>query len=436
MSPSPTPVTATLARCAAGLILVFATTACSTGPSIAPSATPGEPTALPSARPSASVSVPPATVRPSSPTPASAPPPPAPSASIAAAPTPEPIGPPADGWSRPIQVGAPGRCPTVSALIDATGRNHVAAGCDGGIRVFVESGAGWDDTTFAPPSKRQENDPQLALDGDLLYLAYTRISVEEGGCGDFGLRDVGVYVRTKSLPNGEWSEPTQIGAVADHVQSLRVVDGTIHATVANEADGRRYYETQRGDQYRRYEILNAVGEVALRIGDDGRARVAYEAADAIWYGTFTAGNLTAMKVTGTSRGYRPVLVLGAGDRPYLMWNRGWHGGGCAEPDPFPEDGTWFSTLVGGTWRSEQLTSSQNAASLTVDVGAGRVHAVIDDRKVVYMTKAGSGPWSRQTLGDQQPQEAVIRLDPKGGGLLVTFVAWVDDAERVFVVTHD
>ena len=302
MSPSPTPVTATLARCAAGLILVFATTACSTGPAIAPSATPGEPTALPSARPSASVSVPPATVRPSSPTPASAPPPPAPSASIAAAPTPEPIGPPADGWSRPIQVGAPGRCPTVSALIDATGRNHVAAGCDGGIRVFVESGAGWDDTTFAPPSKRQENDPQLALDGDLLYLAYTRISVEEGGCGDFGLRDVGVYLRTKSLPNGEWSEPTQIGAVADHVQSLRVVDGTIHATVANEADGRRYYETQRGDQYRRYEILNAVGEVALRIGDDVRARVAYEAADAIWYGTFTAGNLTAVKVTGTSRG--------------------------------------------------------------------------------------------------------------------------------------
>ena len=260
--------------------------------------------------------------------------------------------------------------------------------------------------------------------------------VEEGGCGDFGLRDVGVYLRTKSLPNGEWSEPTQIGAVADHVQSLRVVDGTIHATVANEADGRRYYETQRGDQYRRYEILNAVGEVALRIGDDGRARVAYEAADAIWYGTFTAGNLTAVKVTGTSRGYRPVLVLGAGDQPFLMWNRGWHDGGCTEPGPLPEDGTWFSTLVGGTWRSEQLTSSQNAASLTVDVGAGRVHAVIDDRKVVYMTKAGSGPWSRQTLGDQQPQEAVIRLDPKGGGLLVTFVAWVDDAERVFVVTHD
>ena len=240
----------------------------------------------------------------------------------------------------------------------------------------------------------------------------------------------------EACPDGAWSEPRQLGAVADHIQSFRVVDGTIHATVSNEDDHQTYYETLTGATLKRHEIPKASGEVALRIGDDGKARVAYEADGALWYGTFTGSDLATKKIPGSDNGYGPVLVLGAANEPYLLWHRGYHGAGCTYPDPGPNDGTYFSTLVNNTWRSEHLSTREGAMSLTLDVETARVHALIDAPDgMTYTSRSGGESWAKKRLFDRHTSSAVIRLDPRTGALLVAYVTFEGDTTHVAVVTY-
>ena len=150
----------------------------------------------------------------------------------------------APGWSQPVHVG-----PTVSANgpycgelvggIDSSHRDYLAFECTDRVYVSVGSPDGtWTSTSFAPPAHRIEQDPQLAFWGDRVYLAYSRIAVTDGGCGDNGLRDVGVYYRTRVMPSGTWSAPIRIGAINDGIEDLAVDGSTIFATVANRTDGR------------------------------------------------------------------------------------------------------------------------------------------------------------------------------------------------------
>jgi hypothetical protein len=248
-----------------------------------------------------------------------------------------------------------------------------------------------------------------------------------------------MHVRTRKLPAGGWSDSKLIGEVEDHVHSFRVVDGTIHATVENAKDGRVYYVTSRGASYHRYLIPNATGASALRVGDDGRARVAYEADAAIWYGTFTGSGFASEKIEGSTNGYRPVLVLGAGDRPYLLWRRGYHEeGGCIGPGPEPIDGTYFGTKADGAWKVERLTPEQSAASLTLDVDTGLVHAVIGSPGgwLVYLSGPGGGSWARHTFENVRTGLAVIRLDPTTGAVLVAYVGRVGDREHVYAMRFE
>jgi hypothetical protein len=48
----------------------------------------------------------------------------------------------------------------------------------------------------------------------------------------------------------------------------------VHATIWNPTETRAYHETQECDVYHRYLLQNADGPVSMRIGDDGRARIA------------------------------------------------------------------------------------------------------------------------------------------------------------------
>jgi hypothetical protein len=339
-----------------------------------------------------------------------------------------------------MAIGSPGHCDALAAVIAGDGGQHLAAGCDARIRYSVQTGAGagWETTALAPPNGRAEYDPQLAVQGDVLYLAYTRVAVEEGNCADSGLRDVGVYVRNRTLPGGEWSDPRRIGEIADHLGSFRVAGGTIHATVANADDGQTYYETLAGEVYGRYVIPHAKGAVALRIGDDGRARIAYEADGAIWYGVFAGSGFSSAKIDGTSNGFGPVLVLGAVDRPYLLWRRGYDRpfAGCALPGPDAEDGTYYGTKIGGAWQSERLTLAEGVASLTVDVDSGRIHAPVSSQAgLLYRSKSEGEAWSMHTFSDVHADDAVIRHDPLTGELLAVYLRAENGVTRVYV-THD
>jgi len=311
----------------------------------------------------------------------------------------------------------------LTAAIDGSGRYHVATVCDGGIRYLTSSdGVAWRETSLVPPVDRFEVDPQLALDGDTVYLADSLLAPTEGGCGDDGLQDVGVYTRFLKPPRTEWSTPVRVGAVGDRVQSFRVVDGVRHLTVtANDGGGPLFYESQSGPTLTRSPIPNAV-TTSLRVGDDGHARIAYSTGHAIRYARVAGGQLSTATVASSTKTnlMAPSLVLGPGDRAYVTWIQDRDGGGgCAGIEAGPLDGIYFGTNAGGTWKTTRLVRTPGQVSLTLD----------PSRRIEVVTAGGSGmtamvsvdgsSWTSTKLpGTATLINPLIRVNPQTGGAII------------------
>jgi hypothetical protein len=152
---------------------------------------------------------------------------------------------------------------------------------------------------------------------------------------------------------------------------------------------------------------------------------------------FTGSGFSSQEIDGSNNGYGPVLVLGAGDRPYLLWRRHYHADACAAPVDEPDDGTYYGTKVGDAWQSERLTPTYGVASLTVDVDAGRVHLLISDQGgLAYLSRLGSESWSTLAFDDVKPIDAVIRHDPLTGALLVAYIRYERyGTNRVYVAQY-
>jgi hypothetical protein len=241
-------------------------------------------------------------------------PPPAPSPT--AHPSPPPTTAPA-AWSKPVLIRR-GECSGMTAAIDAAGRYHVAAVCDGGIRYLTSAnGSSWKETSFVPPIDRLEVDPQLTRDGDTVYIAYNRLAPTDGGCGDDGLQDVGVYTRSRHLPNGTWSDPVRVGGKADRVQSFRVVGGILHLTITtDDGGGPLYYESQAGPVVTQLFIPDALA-TSLRVGDDGHPRIAYATGHAIRFARVDGSHLAIETVAATDKTnlVSPSMVRGRAIAP-------------------------------------------------------------------------------------------------------------------------
>ncbi len=266
---------------------------------------------------------------------------------------------PPAGWSAPQPVGPALKCDTyaespLTVAIDGAGGDHAAYSCDGLIRL-TEARAGsptWATSSMPLPAGEKDLEPQLAVDGSTLYVAYTRVVPQEG-CGSTGFSDVSVWYRSRPLAGGAWSVARQIGKSGEHLDALRVVAGTIHVAVHGGAS--MYYETVHGSTAHRYTIADLTGmsAPALRVGDDGKARVAYVPGDGgITFGTFTGSGFATSQVTGSEEGWDPVMVLGNGDAAYLLWDRSPAPGGCVTREAEAEDGTYFSTNAGGSWQTQ------------------------------------------------------------------------------------
>jgi hypothetical protein len=365
---------------------------------------------------------------------------PAPAGTPSSAPTPEPtptpIPPPfvtPAGWTASHRVGTADQCINVSAGIDATSRYHIAAECKGSIYYYASNGLGsWTTRVFVHPANRMELGPQIAFQGDAVYVAYSRIAPDEG-CGSDGA-DVGVYFRSRSLPNGAWSAATRIGSAPDRLQSFRVDGTTVQATVEN--NGRVYYETLKGSTFHRYLIPGAVRS-SLRIGSDHRARIAYEVTTGIRYAVFTGSGFSTSKIIGsTDNDWAPVLVLDAGDKPHVLWTRSMKPGGCAGEDP-ADHGTYYATNASGTWVSQRITRSTGAASLQMDDASGRVHALVSGAAgLVYYTAPSNGGWTHTKVASTSwAPSIVLRLDAATGTLLIVYVDGSTAGKlRVYAIT--
>jgi hypothetical protein len=382
-------------------------------PSAEPSApvTPGEPSTDPSANPS---------------------------------PTPEPTVKPA-AWSKPRAVKGLSGCFDVVATVDDAGTSHLAATCGpGGTEIRYASspdGRRWSVQSFRAPTGRFEQDPEIAFSGSTLYLASTRLAPDEEGCGSDGLQDVGVYVRSRSLPGGDWSAPARIGATADHLAGLRVSDGVIHAIVTNEQSDATFYERVSGGDTQRVRVGGASNGVALRVGDDGLARIARDSAKGIQFGQVSGGKLITATIPGTVGGGAPLLALGPGNTAYVLWTISAGSGGCIDMDPGPRAGTYLSTDAGGSWQTTKLSRVVGASSLTMDPATGEVDVLVsgfDAPLQVFVKPAASG-WTHRTLTTDFASSTVVRRNPVTGGLFVAYVRETLDGDvpaTVQVITQD
>jgi hypothetical protein len=321
-----------------------------------------------------------------------------------------------------------GGCSDPAATIDDTGRRHVVAVCDGGIRYLTSlNGTDWEETPFVPAIDLIEKEPQIAVDGDTIYVAYSLLAPSEGACGGEGLRDLGVYIRSRPRQHldSEWSNPVRVGKEGDRLKGFRAADGVFHLIVTTNYGQSIFYQSQSSRDSTRITIPGAIS-TSLRVGDDGHARIAYATGHAIEYARVEGDHLAIRTVAETDDSFlkSPSLVLGGGDRAYVMWTQSTDsGGGCVGPDPKPRDGTYVAFEEGNGWNTERITEVQGQTSLTLDPATNQIDAVVAAGSVIHFSRLAKG-WSSETIpGSETVDSPVLRRDPVTGALVVFGRKW-------------
>jgi hypothetical protein len=333
-------------------------------------------------------------------------------------------------WSKPRLVDKES-CGGFAVGIDAASRYHVVTSCS--LRYSVTDGDGAWTTTTLGDSK--ELGPLIAFDRDQAYIAYWRVLPNDPDTcgGDVPPPSAGVYYRRRTLPDGGWSKAIPFGKSGDHLQAFRVEDGVLHAIAWNETSGRTFYirSTQDPVVSARHRI-DADGGVSLRVGEDGRARVAYWGGGSLRYGTFNGSGFSSSNIsTGPTDG-PAMLVLGTGNQPHVAYTIVPPTVGCGDGAQLSRAGTYYATMVKGKWTSQRITKKLGLSSLALDPKTGRVHVLAAN--TVY-TKDPKGGWVSAGLpsGIESP---VLRLDPTTGTLLVVYIRWSPDGDSdgLFAIT--
>ena len=287
-----------------------------------------------------------------------------------------------------------------------------------GLRYSVTNADGQWTTTSLGDSK--DHGPLIAFDGDKAYVASWReLPYEPDTCGgkDAFAPSAGVYYRLRTLPAGGWSKAIPFGKRGDHLTAFRVHASVLHAIVWNETSGTFYVRsTQDPVVSARHKIDGASG-VSLRVGDDGRARVAYWADGSLRYGTFNGSSFSTSKISGGPTDGPAMLILGPGNQPHVVYTISRPTEGCGDADQAPSAGTYYATMANGKWISKRITKHLALLSLALDPGTGRVHVI--EGNTLY-TKEPSTAWVSAPL----PEEVdlpVMRLDPATGRLLVVYL---------------
>src|SRR6476620_9115141 len=265
-------------------------------------------------------------------------------------------------WSKPLLVDKEA-CGEFAVAIDPKSRYHVVTSC--GLRYSVTNSDGAWTTTPLGDSKEQQ--PLIAFDRNQAYIAYWRVLPNDPDtCAgkDAFLPSAGVYYRRRTLPDGGWSRPIPFGQKGDHLQAFRVDGGVLHAVVWSEASGRTFYvrSTQDPVVSARHRI-EADGPVSLRIGDDGRARVAYWGGGSLRYGTFNGSGFSTSKISNGPTDGPAMLVLGSGNQPHVAYTIVPPSQGCGDGEQLTRAGTYYGTMVDGKWTSQRVTKELGLSSL-------------------------------------------------------------------------
>jgi len=293
-------------------------------------------------------------------------------------------------------------------------------------------GEEWSAEPMPAPDADAFGAPQVAIDGRRVHIAYTPLEPVFDTCSPDPYMPLGVQVRSRELPDGEWAKPLALGMAGDALQSFRVVGGVIYATVtpaAGDTTGAVLVRYEDGESTR-VEIPDASG-TSLRVGDDGRARIAYSTEGAIRVGTIDGDELASEVVAKSQHALfdSPTLVLAPGDVASLVWTQYIVAdAGCGGEDRDTQ-GTWFATDAGGSWAVGKASDVIGQTSLTIDNARGEAHVLVaSDEGIRHLVRNGAGEWSSDLLPGTGVNP-VIRVDPASDAL-VAFVL-TDGAIRTY-----
>jgi hypothetical protein len=380
----------------------------------------------------------PGTVPSQSPASPAASPPASPSATATHKPTPSVVPTPAPvaAWTKPKLV-TNAACISVRGGIDTAGRTHFVASCLDGLRYgATKSDGSWSTTKFSTPENRLEQDPQLAFWGSTAFVAYSRLAVGPGFCGDDGLTDTGVFYRQRTLPSGAWSKPKRLGRTDDEVRAFRVDGSTIHALVQPNRDGKTAYLVSKGTISQRFAIPKITGSASLRIGSDGLARVAYESAGSIRLATFDGSAFSSVKIPSVAA-HSPVLVLDSRDQAHVMWVRDarGHDAGCVDGgEPDPNRGIYYATNASGGWHTERMTRETGEVAFQVDATTREIRAVLSSSAgLVYYAKQAGG-WSHKKLAPGGSSSPVILANATTGGIVVMYIRDAGSKSGIYMMS--
>ena len=220
---------------------------------------------------------------------------------------------------------------------------------------------------------------------------------------------------------------------AGSLVSFRVEGATLHAVVYNTADERSYYVKVTGSVSERVR-LPAAG--SMRVGRDGRARIAYESSGSIRIATFTGSGFSSAAIPGSAVASAPVLVLDNQDKAHVIWKRDpLQEAACGMSSaPDPKAGMYYATNASGAWKVQRFTSQRGEASLQVAGSTNDVHLVLAaNAKLTYYSKSAAGSWRSERLVSGWVMSPVIRLDPATGRLLVVYTRGEEDNGGVYVL---
>jgi hypothetical protein len=334
------------------------------------------------------------------------------------------------GWTGPTQIGSVGDCGDVSAAIDGTGAIHVVAACGTNVRHLTDASGSWVTTTFSHPDERVDLGPRIAIDGDVVHVAYTRVIPE-----DDGARSIGVYHRQRDLAGTTWSTAERIGESSDELGSFAFVEGVLHATIADR-DGVVFYETDLDGTLRRYRLPGATSAGALDVEGDGAARFAYETADSLRYAVFLGSSFDWWTVPGTdANSDDPQIALDASNKAHVIWTQ------YRLPDAGTVEllGTYYVTSRPGAWTSigaARLTANGGGSSLEIDFQTSRPHIALATTAAAtkYYTPA-SGKWSGLTIDPFAARDAALAIDRETGRVVVVAAREVGaGAPSLFLLT--
>jgi hypothetical protein len=287
-------------------------------------------------------------------------------------------------------------------------------------------------TTFRPPAEHQEAGPQLAIDDDTLYLAYTRygpVTAADtcGGPYSTYYEDLGVYYRTRALPDGAWSEPRRLGRPDDILDSMRVSNGRIIALVLAQSGHVPVLESDDDGSLVRDRLKGMGGPLSLRVGSDGKARIALIGRGGVVVRTIDGIESATSVVEDHGELADPLLVLGSGNQPHVVYTRyAAEDEGCGGGAPIEPTGTYYARFVAGEWTTERVTKATGRTSFVIDPDSGAVHVLVNGATregggtLRHFERTPDGKWTSTTLRDHAESGAVIRRDESDGTLVVVF----------------